>query len=745
MAAWWRTLVLVAAAAADRQVASIGAYPGYAGDLAVSGVVVVSETDGGIEMTGTLTGLEASVTGGYHIHSGTTCASADDVGGHYFEGMADDPWTTNYESDSVGVSQTSLSLDDFTLDGAYPVAGRAVVIHAADGTRIGCGVLEDAVYASIGPYPGYAMMQSATLGPYPGYDGDLAVAGSLMAGGDIAVSVAIADGPLGPAAGGAHVHSGTTCASADDVGGHYFEGMADDPWTTTYDAYDSTTAGAATFDVAGGFTLNGDYPVEGRAFGYVIVDQKLYENSGVSSRYVDGRGCYVRVDGRLSNLEAGATGGFHVHTGTSCANVTAGVDPVGGHYYEGDYVRDDPWTVVEWTTSSGCGSDCDNEGAAFEFAFGLETLGRAVHIGADARVARAERRAHGRADDGGADDAHARADRAQRDGLRGGDGSLPGYDGPLDVSGAVTFTVQRYPAAADRQTATIGAYPGYSGDVAVTGSVVVSETDGGIQMWGALAGLEASVAGGFHIHSGTTCASADAVGGHYFEGMADDPWTTTYESDSVGSSSTSLSLDDFTLDDAYPVAGRAVVVHAADGTRVGCGVLESAAPTVKVLGEFVDGFAGLEASASGGFHIHTGTTCADAAAVGGHYYAHDAGAVDPWFDTKYETDAVGAVSGTVAAFVDFDLPIAGRTVVVHDAAGARVACGVLEALGDAGGGDDDDDGPPWSSATILIVAVGAASLAVIGLVVAAMVRRHPAPPPEPAVAHPTKEMPAEMA
>ncbi|KAH8046349.1 hypothetical protein JL720_16427 [Aureococcus anophagefferens] len=83
------------------------------------------------------------------------------------EGMADDPWTTNYESDSVGVSQTSLSLDDFTLDGAYPVAGRAVVIHAADGTRIGCGVLEDAVYASIGPYPGYAMMQSATLGPYP--------------------------------------------------------------------------------------------------------------------------------------------------------------------------------------------------------------------------------------------------------------------------------------------------------------------------------------------------------------------------------------------------------------------------------------------------------------------------------------------------------------------------------------------------------------------------------------------------
>ena len=83
----------------------------------------------------------AGPAGGAHVHSGTTCASAGDGGGHYFEGMADDPWTTNYESDSVGSSTTSLSLDDFTLDGAYPVAGRAVVIHAADGTRIGCGVL----------------------------------------------------------------------------------------------------------------------------------------------------------------------------------------------------------------------------------------------------------------------------------------------------------------------------------------------------------------------------------------------------------------------------------------------------------------------------------------------------------------------------------------------------------------------------------------------------------------------------
>ena len=104
--------------------------------VVVTGVVVVSETDDdGITMMGTLTGLEASVTGGYHIHSGTTCASADDVGGHYFEGMADDPWTTNYDSDASGDASVSLALDSFTISGAYPVAGRAVAAAPRTGLR----------------------------------------------------------------------------------------------------------------------------------------------------------------------------------------------------------------------------------------------------------------------------------------------------------------------------------------------------------------------------------------------------------------------------------------------------------------------------------------------------------------------------------------------------------------------------------------------------------------------------------
>ncbi|MEC8263867.1 MAG: hypothetical protein VX017_11255, partial [Pseudomonadota bacterium] len=57
---------------------------------------------GGISVIGTLAGLpastaEAAATGGWHIHTGSTCdapvATANAaVGGHYYPDMATDPW-----------------------------------------------------------------------------------------------------------------------------------------------------------------------------------------------------------------------------------------------------------------------------------------------------------------------------------------------------------------------------------------------------------------------------------------------------------------------------------------------------------------------------------------------------------------------------------------------------------------------------------------------------------------------------
>merc|ERR1719272_1601993 len=146
--------------------------------------------------------------------------------------------------------------------------------------------------------------------------------------------------------------------------------------------------------------------------------------------------------------------------------------------------------------------------------------------------------------------------------------------------------------------------------------------------------------------------------------------------------------------------GHAIVVH--DGSnRIACGVCVptctanmaaypgyagpvNLAGTVKATATGMDHFSstidldyqliGAEPSAQGGIHIHTGTTCADASLVSGHYFAT---ASDPW-STSYQTDAYGAVTGTiagVAAGLGFNA-IVDHTIVVHDSGGARIGCGV---------------------------------------------------------------------
>merc|ERR1712137_891105 len=105
---------------------------------------------------GTLTGLPANTTAGWHIHSGFSCFAAADVGGHYFEGMTNDPWNTTYTSDSNGVASIDTEMVGFSLSTCMPVTGRALVIHDTS-ARIGCGLLQVTTGAvtHMGPYPGY--------------------------------------------------------------------------------------------------------------------------------------------------------------------------------------------------------------------------------------------------------------------------------------------------------------------------------------------------------------------------------------------------------------------------------------------------------------------------------------------------------------------------------------------------------------------------------------------------------------
>ena len=76
-------------------------------------------------------------------------------------------------------------------------------------------------------------------------------------------------------------------------------------------------------------------------------------------------------------------------------------------------------------------------------------------------------------------------------------------------------------------------------------------------------------------------------------------------------------------------------------------------------------------------HIHEGTSCDTDGDVGGHYW--DASLADPWTEdaTKYETNA-GKAQGSfqLNSGYTFDGNV-GHVVVVHNAGGNRVACGVL--------------------------------------------------------------------
>ncbi|KAL3810273.1 hypothetical protein ACHAXA_008641 [Cyclostephanos tholiformis] len=120
-------------------------YPGYTGDISPSGTVITTFLpQGNIQFAYDLQGLEPNcVDCGIHIHEGTTCDDAEEVGGHYYS-VGEDPWTSMggavYNSDANGEAAGS-----FTLKSGYDTCkenlGHAVVAHSQNGTRLSCGIL----------------------------------------------------------------------------------------------------------------------------------------------------------------------------------------------------------------------------------------------------------------------------------------------------------------------------------------------------------------------------------------------------------------------------------------------------------------------------------------------------------------------------------------------------------------------------------------------------------------------------
>lgn len=191
---------------------------------------------------------------------------------------------------------------------------------------------------------------------------------------------------------------------------------------------------------------------------------------------------------------------------------------------------------------------------------------------------------------------------------------------------------------------------------------------------------------GVHVHVGTgpdACTNTTTQGGHWWNDTAlpVDPWAV------VGYLDTSVDGAASFADCVYTgsmesLGSRAFIVHANDGSRVACGLMETdespmfetMTTTTTELGDsgvasevtvmtnvfadvpdgvcFVGTATGLEAGIDSayalggtgtdctatngcGVHIHSGTACDDADTQGGHLYDSETVPVDPWIIVGY--------------------------------------------------------------------------------------------------------------
>jgi len=644
----------------EYMVMNLGPYPDYSGSYeSIAGYVVVTENVSDLSVTYDLTGLEIDSEGGIHIHEGTTCVAGDLVGGHYYD-MDEDPWTTDWTSDSQGNAVGSFTITtNLEIEENY---GHALVIHESDGTRAACGLIG-------------AIEITSVLSSYPDYSGTLIVSGSTAVAETLDGSLLlnyVLEGLESDISGGIHIHSGTTCLVADMVSGHHYDtdALSSDPWSTTYTSDEDGVS-------YGSFTIDTGYDTITENLGHAVV---VHESGGdraacgllgegnewlsTMDAYPDYSGDYkitgyvvvaeeeqdsdnLRVSYSLTGLEISTSGGLHIHAGTTCSSANL----VGGHYYDSDSLSSDPWST-EW--------ESDEDGSAFgdftiESYYGLdENYGHAVvvHLSSDEGSTRA-------------------------------------------ACGLIGST---------EYWATFDKYPDYSGSNSISGTFAVSlDINDEVLVNYDLEGLESDTSGGIHIHAGTTCAVADMVQGHFYNSSwSSDPWSTTWSSDDDGNAN-----GYFTIDYGYNTIadnlGHAAVVHESDGTRAACGAIGDGQEYLATLSSYPDypydvsgyvvvaaeydgattmriscGLSGLEASTTGGIHIHVGTTCDNKDDIGENYYDSTyTDGTDPWIE-MWESDSSG--DSTTSFVIDTGYSLEdnhAHALVIEDSSGIPISCGIV--------------------------------------------------------------------
>ncbi|MEO8365501.1 MAG: superoxide dismutase family protein [Pseudoxanthomonas sp.] len=157
-----KTTAPSAQSAAKQAVANLASASGSL----VSGKVTVTPMAGGVHLTGTVGGLPANSTHGFHIHEKGDCSAADasSAGPHFnpsaaAHGKAESGAHHAGDMDNVvanaeGVVSLDVHVSGVTLGGgaSNDIAGRALVVHAAPddytsqpagnaGARVACGVI----------------------------------------------------------------------------------------------------------------------------------------------------------------------------------------------------------------------------------------------------------------------------------------------------------------------------------------------------------------------------------------------------------------------------------------------------------------------------------------------------------------------------------------------------------------------------------------------------------------------------
>jgi len=223
-------LVATSHAATKVYMAKITAIPGTDSKVLGSVVVFTPEGDTGaadyaVSYGGFLENTPANCKEcGVHIHTGMSCKDAAAQGNHLFvDPVLIDPWNNDmvYNSDKNG----NAVFSGMAIMGTGKVDGHAFVVHNADGGRIACGLLEEVSTSDFLSSNLKEIGSSGAAGFVTAYQIDESQQICFHGTG---TGLVVADN-----FGGAHIHSGVSCASTTTQEGHYYDKtLKVDPWLT---------------------------------------------------------------------------------------------------------------------------------------------------------------------------------------------------------------------------------------------------------------------------------------------------------------------------------------------------------------------------------------------------------------------------------------------------------------------------------------------------------------------------------